>query len=72
MSRKHHKVKIQNWVDGVLSTVEHLVNSIDEAKELGINVIGPLPPDTVFLRASKGEFDAVVAMYHDQGHIPIK
>lgn len=33
---------------------------------------GPLPPDTVFRRAALGEFDAVVAMYHDQGHIPIK
>ena len=31
-----------------------------------------LPPDTVFLRASNGEFDIVVAMYHDQGHIPMK
>ena len=36
------------------------------------NVTGPLPPDTVFLRAYKGEFDAVVCMYHDQGHIPMK
>ena len=32
----------------------------------------PVPPDTVFLRAKKGEWDAVVAMYHDQGHIPAK
>ncbi|MEZ4636293.1 MAG: 4-hydroxythreonine-4-phosphate dehydrogenase PdxA [Caldilineaceae bacterium] len=32
----------------------------------------PQPPDTVFLRAVKGEFDIVVAMYHDQGHIPMK
>ncbi len=35
-------------------------------------VAGPLPPDTVFLRWNRGEFDAVVAMYHDQGHIPVK
>jgi 4-hydroxythreonine-4-phosphate dehydrogenase len=35
-------------------------------------VSGPYPPDTVFLRAYRGEFDAVVAMYHDQGLIPIK
>src|SRR5205814_8812007 len=33
---------------------------------------GPLSPDTVFLRASQGDFDAVIAMYHDQGHIPSK
>jgi 4-hydroxythreonine-4-phosphate dehydrogenase len=35
-------------------------------------ISGPYPPDTVFRRAAAGEFDAVVAMYHDQGHIPIK
>ena len=35
-------------------------------------VIGPVPPDTVFLKAYKGEYDIVVAMYHDQGHIPLK
>lgn len=37
-----------------------------------LDVTGPLPPDTVFLRAMHGEFDIVVAMYHDQGHIPMK
>jgi 4-hydroxythreonine-4-phosphate dehydrogenase len=37
-----------------------------------INAMGPFPPDSIFLRASQGEFDAVIAMYHDQGHIPIK
>ena len=38
----------------------------------GIMASGPYPPDTVFLRASRGEFDVDVAMYHDQGHIPLK
>jgi 4-hydroxythreonine-4-phosphate dehydrogenase len=38
----------------------------------GLNVTGPLPADTVFLRAHRGEFDAVVACYHDQGLIPVK
>ena len=38
----------------------------------GIAVEGPVPPDTVFLRALQGQFDLVVAMYHDQGHIPLK
>ncbi len=41
-------------------------------RENGRDVHGPIPPDTVFWRARKGEFDAVVAMYHDQGHIPMK
>jgi len=38
----------------------------------GINVSGPLPADTLFLLASRGDFDGIVAQYHDQGHIPIK
>ncbi len=42
------------------------------AKEAGINVSGPFPADTVFLKALEGKFDCVVAMYHDQGLIPIK
>jgi len=46
--------------------------AIEDAKRMGMNVVGPMPPDTVFLRASKEEYDAVVAMYHDQGHIPVK
>lgn len=46
--------------------------AIEHCKAQGINVTGPVPPDTVFLRAVKGEFDLVVAQYHDQGHIPLK
>jgi len=46
--------------------------AIEKAKNLGINVDGPFPSDTVFNRAVKGEFKAVLCMYHDQGLIPIK
>lgn len=42
------------------------------AAEAGINVAGPFSPDTVFLKALDGKFDCVVAMYHDQGLIPVK
>jgi 4-hydroxythreonine-4-phosphate dehydrogenase len=42
------------------------------AQEQGINCLGPFSADTLFLRAAHGEFDAVVAMYHDQGMIPVK
>jgi 4-hydroxythreonine-4-phosphate dehydrogenase len=42
------------------------------AREQGIDVSGPYPPDTIFIRAKQGAFDAVVAMYHDQGLIPVK
>lgn len=42
------------------------------AREAGIDLVGPLPADTLFWRAAQGEFDGVVAMYHDQGLIPVK
>ncbi|HZL37594.1 MAG TPA: 4-hydroxythreonine-4-phosphate dehydrogenase PdxA [Tepidisphaeraceae bacterium] len=42
------------------------------AREQGIDVTGPYPPDTIFLKARDGHYDAVVAMYHDQGLIPVK
>jgi 4-hydroxythreonine-4-phosphate dehydrogenase len=46
--------------------------AVTRAQAEGILVSGPLPSDTLFVRARRGEFDAVVAMYHDQGHIPMK
>jgi 4-hydroxythreonine-4-phosphate dehydrogenase len=46
--------------------------AIEAARRRGLTVTDPQPPDTVFLRADRGEFDIVVAMYHDQGHIPMK
>jgi 4-phospho-D-threonate 3-dehydrogenase / 4-phospho-D-erythronate 3-dehydrogenase len=46
--------------------------AIEAARGRGLRVTDPQPPDTVFLRATKGEFDIVVAMYHDQGHVPMK
>ncbi len=46
--------------------------AIEKAKSEGYDVHGPVPPDTVFFRAFRGEFDAVVCMYHDQGHIAMK
>jgi len=46
--------------------------AVRDARAEGINALGPFPADSIFVRALHGEFDAVVAMYHDQGHIPIK
>jgi 4-hydroxythreonine-4-phosphate dehydrogenase len=42
------------------------------AQQTGIQVSGPWPSDTLFVRAQRGEFDGIVAMYHDQGHIALK
>ncbi len=49
-----------------------ILPAIEEAKALGIQAIGPQPPDTVFPEALGGWYDVVVCMYHDQGHIPLK
>lgn len=60
--------------DGLMGTEEQMVlqPAVDEARARGIDVVGPCPGDTVFVRAVRGEFDVVVACYHDQGLIPIK
>ncbi|MDR2419693.1 MAG: 4-hydroxythreonine-4-phosphate dehydrogenase PdxA [Treponema sp.] len=52
--------------------IEEIIPAISAAKIKGINVEGPVPPDTLFPKARGGMFDIVVAMYHDQGHIPLK
>ena len=60
--------------DGLFGDEEKLsiLPAIDAARAEGMTVLGPLPADTLFSRARGGEFDIVVAMYHDQGHIPVK
>ena len=52
--------------------IEHIIPALNQAKKDNWKVEGPIPPDTVFLKAYRKEYDVVVAMYHDQGHIPIK
>lgn len=49
-----------------------IIPAIQRARDSGLNVDGPIPPDTVFVKALAGAYDVVVAMYHDQGHIPLK
>ncbi|GAA4730225.1 4-hydroxythreonine-4-phosphate dehydrogenase PdxA [Flavisolibacter ginsenosidimutans] len=46
--------------------------AVEEAKRRGYDVEGPVPPDTLFAKAATGAYGGVVAMYHDQGHIPFK
>jgi 4-hydroxythreonine-4-phosphate dehydrogenase len=60
--------------DGLLGSEELDVigPAIAEASGSGINVAGPIPADSIYFRAIAGEFDVVVAMYHDQGHIAVK
>jgi 4-hydroxythreonine-4-phosphate dehydrogenase len=51
---------------------EKITPAIETLRAEGIDVHGPLPADTLFFRARRGDFDLVVAMYHDQGHGPVK
>lgn len=46
--------------------------AVEQARHRGIDALGPFPADTVFIAAERGDFDLVVAMYHDQGLIPVK
>jgi 4-hydroxythreonine-4-phosphate dehydrogenase len=52
--------------------ISQIVPAIEEAQTHGIVALGPIPADIVFTQAIEGRFDVVLAMYHDQGHIPIK
>jgi 4-hydroxythreonine-4-phosphate dehydrogenase len=59
---------------GLLGAEEEaiVVPTVTAARSEGIDISGPFPADTIFVRAARGEFDAVVALYHDQGLIPVK
>jgi 4-hydroxythreonine-4-phosphate dehydrogenase len=50
----------------------HIIPAIEQARSEGIDVEGPLPPDTAFLPGRRKQTDCFVCMYHDQGHIPLK
>jgi 4-hydroxythreonine-4-phosphate dehydrogenase len=60
--------------DGLFGDEERTIiaPAVAESRRNGLNVSGPFPTDTLMMRARDGEFDAVVAMYHDQGHIALK
>ena len=51
---------------------DEIAPAVIAAQERGINVVGPIPADSVFHQAIQGRYDAVLAMFHDQGHIPVK
>jgi 4-hydroxythreonine-4-phosphate dehydrogenase len=59
---------------GLLGTeeIEEIRPAVEAARQEGFDVTGPIPADSVFTRAIDGEFDVVLALYHDQGHIAIK
>jgi 4-phospho-D-threonate 3-dehydrogenase / 4-phospho-D-erythronate 3-dehydrogenase len=62
----------ENGLFGYGEEEEKVIPAVEKAQQEGIDVVGPLPADTLFFRTVRGDFDIVVAMYHDQGHGPVK
>jgi 4-hydroxythreonine-4-phosphate dehydrogenase len=62
----------ENGLFGDGEEEEKIIPAVKRQQALGRSVDGPLPADTLFYRAARGDFDLVVAMYHDQGHAPVK
>jgi len=62
----------ENGLFGYGEEEEKVIPAVEKAQAEGIEVVGPLPADTLFFRTVRGDFDIVVAMYHDQGHAPVK
>ena len=66
------------WLDkyifpgGYAPALSELLPAIERAREEGVEATGPIPGDTVFSKMAGGQYDIVVVMYHDQGHIPTK
>ena len=52
--------------------IREIMPAIEASREKGMDVFGPISPDTVFLKGLEGSYDIIVAQYHDQGHIPLK
>lgn len=51
---------------------KELAPAVEEAKSKGVNIVGPIPPDTVFRQGADGLYDVVIAIFHDQGHVAMK
>ncbi|EHM01860.1 4-hydroxythreonine-4-phosphate dehydrogenase [Acetobacteraceae bacterium AT-5844] len=62
----------ENGLFGQGEEEEKIIPAVQKCQGMGWKVDGPLPADTLFFRAARGDFDLVVAMYHDQGHGPVK
>ena len=62
----------ENGLFGYGEEEEKIIPALDKLKADGINAIGPLPADTAFFLGGRGDYDLIVAMYHDQGHGPVK
>ncbi|MFF1260473.1 MULTISPECIES: 4-hydroxythreonine-4-phosphate dehydrogenase PdxA [unclassified Streptomyces] len=62
----------ENGLFGYGEEGEKIVPALEKLRAVGVDARGPLPADTAFFLASRGDYDLIVAMYHDQGHGPVK
>ncbi|WP_159610864.1 4-hydroxythreonine-4-phosphate dehydrogenase PdxA [Glutamicibacter sp. JC586] len=62
----------ENGLFGYGEEEEKIIPALEKLQADGVNAIGPLPADTAFFLAGRGDYDLIVAMYHDQGHGPVK
>ncbi len=62
----------ENGLFGYGEEEQKIIPAVELLKAEGIDVHGPLPADTAFFLAGRGDYDLIVAMYHDQGHGPVK
>ena len=62
----------ENGLFGYGEEAEKIIPALEKLQAAGINAVGPLPADTAFFLAGRGDYDLIVAMYHDQGHGPVK
>ena len=73
--RKDRVLEVLRLTDSALKgheEIDEIIPAIEQAVAEGLDAVGPVPPDSVFSEALGGLYDAVIAMYHDQGHIPLK
>jgi 4-hydroxythreonine-4-phosphate dehydrogenase len=62
----------ENGLFGDREEERFIVPAVEEARKRGYDITGPVPPDTAFTPVRRKQFHAVICMYHDQGHIPVK
>lgn len=62
----------ENGLFGEREEERFILPAVEQAKQLGRNLEGPIPPDTAFIESRRATSDAFICMYHDQGHIPLK
>jgi len=62
----------ENGLFGEREEERFIIPAVEQAKRLGWNLEGPIPPDTAFIESKRATSDAFICMYHDQGHIPLK